>query len=167
MSPMIGENEEQIQEGFSLTSAHTWLKIGKKSDCLLFGSKPKEYHHMFKIQFSGTSKDKALENCERCIEKLKVYLPVQNESTEEQLMSVSEERIPVTHLVQSVLNPQEKDLQAADPPPALSSDELGAFIKICLLDQHFPAFVEAVEKELHKLTEREQCKESERQSQHK
>lgn len=43
-------------------------------------------------------------------------------------------------------------------PPALgqaawSARELGPFIRLCLMDQHFPAFVEDVEKELQRLAE--------------
>uniref|UniRef100_A0A8C5QGX8 REC114 meiotic recombination protein n=1 Tax=Leptobrachium leishanense TaxID=445787 RepID=A0A8C5QGX8_9ANUR len=142
-----------LLEGFSLISARTWLKVGKKSDCLLFGSRTKEYHRMFKIQFSGPTPDKALENCDRCLQKLKAYLSVQDESGEEQSLSGPGQRISLTKLVHSVLNPQET--RPTFPPPALSSEELGSFLKVCLLDQHFPAFVEAVEKELHKLAERQ------------
>ncbi|KAM8972209.1 meiotic recombination protein REC114 [Pelodytes ibericus] len=145
---------QTLLEGFSLLSAHTWLKVGNKSDCLLFGSQNKlEYHRMFRVQFSGSSTDNALENCSSCIQKLKSYVPVQNGSIEKSSQSVPEERIPLTHLVQSVLNPQTTEMDKAYPPPVLSPEELSAFLKICLLDQHFPAFVEAVEKELHKLTE--------------
>uniref|UniRef100_A0A8C5JII8 REC114 meiotic recombination protein n=1 Tax=Junco hyemalis TaxID=40217 RepID=A0A8C5JII8_JUNHY len=36
--------------------------------------------------------------------------------------------------------------------PAWSARELGTFMRLCLMDQHFPAFVEDVEKELHRLS---------------
>ena len=35
---------------------------------------------------------------------------------------------------------------------AWSAQELGPFLRLCLMDQNFPAFVEEVEKELKKLT---------------
>lgn len=35
---------------------------------------------------------------------------------------------------------------------AWDAEELGPFLRLCLMDQNFPAFVEEVEKELKKLT---------------
>ncbi|KAI1234982.1 hypothetical protein IHE44_0002610 [Lamprotornis superbus] len=53
---------------------------------------------------------------------------------------------------QSVLR-QRPGLPPALWQPAWSARELGPFIRLCLMDQHFPAFVEDVEKELHRLAE--------------
>lgn len=36
---------------------------------------------------------------------------------------------------------------------AWNAEGLGPFLRLCLMDQNFPAFVEEVEKELKKLTE--------------
>lgn len=33
------------------------------------------------------------------------------------------------------------------------AEELGPFLRLCLMDQNFPAFVEEVEKELKKITQ--------------
>ncbi|XP_076204794.1 meiotic recombination protein REC114 [Aptenodytes patagonicus] len=62
------------------------------------------------------------------------------------------ERRSVAQLAQSVLK------QKFEPPlgyrhSAWRAQELGPFIRLCLMDQNFPAFVEDVEKELKKLTE--------------
>uniref|UniRef100_A0A8C3Q3T0 Uncharacterized protein n=1 Tax=Geospiza parvula TaxID=87175 RepID=A0A8C3Q3T0_GEOPR len=46
---------------------------------------------------------------------------------------------------------QRPELPAALRQPAWSARELGNFIRLCLMDQHFPAFVEDVERELHRL----------------
>lgn len=54
--------------------------------------------------------------------------------------------------LQSVLN-QKFELPLAYRHSAWSAQELGPFIRLCLMDQHFPAFVEDVEKELKKLVE--------------
>uniref|UniRef100_A0A5F9CBQ1 REC114 meiotic recombination protein n=1 Tax=Oryctolagus cuniculus TaxID=9986 RepID=A0A5F9CBQ1_RABIT len=59
-------------------------------------------------------------------------------------------RTSVTELAQAILATEEL-------PPAYrqcprGAGELGPFLRLCLLDQHFPAFVEEVEKELEKLT---------------
>ncbi|XP_053319699.1 meiotic recombination protein REC114 [Spea bombifrons] len=163
-----------LLEGFSLISAQTWLKVGKKADCLLFGSKIGEDSRMFRVQFSGESKQEAVESCDRCSQKLKTYLPVETGPLEETCCSAAKQKISVTALAQvcictgstllkycrstyleSLQKPHSSNIGPAYPQPPLSPEELGVFLRTCLLDQHFPAFVEAVEKELYKLTESE------------
>ncbi|NWX45344.1 RE114 protein, partial [Steatornis caripensis] len=63
-----------------------------------------------------------------------------------------EERRSVTQLAQSVLN-KNSELPLVYQHSVWRAQELGPFIRLCLMDQHFPAFVEDVEKELKKLTE--------------
>lgn len=53
-------------------------------------------------------------------------------------------------LPQSLLTSEE--LPLVYEQPAWSVEGLGPFLRLCLLDQHFPAFVEEVERELKKLT---------------
>ncbi|XP_075064415.1 meiotic recombination protein REC114 isoform X3 [Mixophyes fleayi] len=103
-----------LLEGFSLISAKSWLKVGKNSDCLLFGTKAK------------------------------------NESSQ----TFREERIHVAQVAESMLSQRVNDLGTTYQYPALSVVELGSFLKLCLLDKDFPAFVEAVEQELNKLTQK-------------
>ncbi|NXA24498.1 RE114 protein, partial [Ibidorhyncha struthersii] len=62
------------------------------------------------------------------------------------------ERRSVTQLAQSVLK-KTFELPLAYRHSAWHAQELGPFIRLCLMDQNFPAFVEDVEKELKKLTE--------------
>nr|XP_009934201.1 PREDICTED: meiotic recombination protein REC114 [Opisthocomus hoazin] len=62
------------------------------------------------------------------------------------------ERRSVTQLAQSVLK-KEFELPLAYRHSVWPAEELGPFIRLCLMDQSFPAFVEDVEKELRKLTE--------------
>ncbi|NXG73355.1 RE114 protein, partial [Baryphthengus martii] len=62
------------------------------------------------------------------------------------------ERRSVTQLAQSVLR-KRRELPLAYRHTAWRARELGPFIRLCLMDQNFPAFVEDVEKELKKLTE--------------
>ncbi|XP_045651207.1 meiotic recombination protein REC114 isoform X2 [Ursus americanus] len=65
-------------------------------------------------------------------------------------MSASGGRSSVSSLAQSLL------VSEARPPvceqSAWDAEELGPFLRLCLMDQNFPAFVEEVEKELKKLT---------------
>nr|XP_025971271.1 meiotic recombination protein REC114 [Dromaius novaehollandiae] len=62
------------------------------------------------------------------------------------------ERRSVTQLAQSVLK-SKSELPLVYRHSVWSAQELGPFIRLCLMDQNFPAFVEDVEKELKKLTE--------------
>ncbi|NXY70216.1 RE114 protein, partial [Glareola pratincola] len=62
------------------------------------------------------------------------------------------ERRSVTQLAQSVLR-KKFELPLVYEHSAWRAQELGPFIRLCLMDQNFPAFVEDVEKELKKLTE--------------
>ncbi|XP_053575279.1 meiotic recombination protein REC114 [Bombina bombina] len=288
-----------LLEGFSLISAETWLKVGRKSDCILFGSKNQQESRMFRVQFNGETKEEAVKSCDMCVQKLQLYVPVQvskhlcykvkrNNTDEDRARAQREEmrerflrrgyqnrlleqhiteinsqettdkrgdrgteaekmtlvttyaadknglntilkenwkilslednlpfktmekprigyrrgkslkdilssviqrqedpRLPMTLLLrgntsttptihlsrilsssspQTELRPQEQtgglslltpceDVGTIYQHSILSTDELGSFLRLCLLDQHFPAFVEAVEKELQKLTE--------------
>ncbi|CAM2099406.1 unnamed protein product [Caretta caretta] len=53
----------------------------------------------------------------------------------------------------SVLKSSTFELPLAYQHSVWTAEELGPFIRLCLMDQNFPAFVEEVEKELKKLTE--------------
>uniref|UniRef100_A0A8C8VGG1 REC114 meiotic recombination protein n=1 Tax=Pelusios castaneus TaxID=367368 RepID=A0A8C8VGG1_9SAUR len=182
-----------VLEGFSLIDAHKWLKIVRRADCLLFGSKLKNECRMFRIQFDGDSKEQALEHCYNCVQKLADYVTVQ--VTEETTLQLGPPGGPALlravgppslrgrpgsflpgpgqgpsptleeHLLcktagvlttewkESVLKSSTSELPLAYQHSVWSADELGPFIRLCLLDQNFPAFVEEVEKELKKLTE--------------
>ncbi|XP_072258231.1 meiotic recombination protein REC114 [Pyxicephalus adspersus] len=142
-----------LLEGFSLSLAKTWLKIGKKFDRLLFGSKTQEESRMFRVQFKGKSKEEALENCDSCFQKLQYYLGDQNEAIGESIQSFTYQSIGVAQVAQSLLKGNVTCLGGTRENLSFSTADLGQFVKLCLLDQHFPAFVENVEKELHKLTE--------------
>ncbi|XP_048225025.1 LOW QUALITY PROTEIN: meiotic recombination protein REC114 [Perognathus longimembris pacificus] len=56
-------------------------------------------------------------------------------------------RTSVARLAQSLLASEELGREAS----AWRGEELGPFLRLCLLDRNFPAFVEEVEKELRKL----------------
>ncbi|XP_033922053.1 meiotic recombination protein REC114 [Melopsittacus undulatus] len=163
-----------VLEGFSLIDSHKWLKIVRKADCLLLHAQAKNEGRMFRVQFGGDSKEEMLENCRSCVQKLTEYVPVQ--ATEEQSQQLYpsfsqlaygdsqpdeplpdsytglEERRSVPQLAKSVLN-KKLELPPVAWHPVWGTQELGPFIRFCLLDQHFPAFVQAVEKELQKLAE--------------
>ncbi|XP_029431549.1 meiotic recombination protein REC114 isoform X2 [Rhinatrema bivittatum] len=184
------------KEGFSLINAHKWLKIGRRNDCLLFGSKIKNESRMFRVQFGGESKEQALEHCGSCVQQLKLYVSIQvfdgqsqellqescsqtskcksqginsqqdatvhnkqdqhEANAEEPIRQIAtDDCISVTQLLKSVLKTG-SELPLAYQYSACSAEELGPFLRLCLLDKNFPAFVNEVEKELQKLaTDRE------------
>ncbi|XP_006731333.1 meiotic recombination protein REC114 isoform X1 [Leptonychotes weddellii] len=183
---------QTLLEGFSLIGSKNWLKIVRRMDCLLFGTTIKNKSRMFRVQFSGGSKEQALEHCCSCVQKLAQYVTVQVPDAVSQELrpgpgplragespgkgcaqgmppqqgpaqnpenpqpcgpasaSASGGRTSVSRLAQSLLVSEER------PPvreqSAWDTEELGPFLRLCLMDQNFPAFVEEVEKELKKLT---------------
>ncbi|XP_069760634.1 meiotic recombination protein REC114 [Narcine bancroftii] len=180
---LISQGGTTLLEGFSLMEAHKWWKAVRKRDCVLFGSKVKNESRMFRVQFSGDSHEQALENCSNCVQKLLLYLDVQNhegrcvnqalllsQSASHQIGSLepeacsedgqsvpqsipSEGRMSIKQLAKSMLGGAVSNLPLAYQQSALTTEELGPYLKLCLLDQSFPAFVEQVEQELKKLIE--------------
>ncbi|NXG57097.1 RE114 protein, partial [Hemiprocne comata] len=170
-----------VLEGFSLIDSHKWLKIVRRSDCLLLCAQSKQNEsRLFRVQFGGDSKEEMLGHCCSCVQKLGEYVPVQEAEEQSQQLchSLSQagsenqvkdstkciyeplpdacsslgERRSVTQLAQLVLS-RNPELPLLQRHVAWRAGELGPFIRLCLMDQNFPAFVEDVEKELKKLTE--------------
>ncbi|XP_070805084.1 meiotic recombination protein REC114 [Pituophis catenifer annectens] len=171
---------KEVLEGFSLIGASQWLKVVRKADCMLVGSKLKSKHRMFRIQFTGDSKTEAEEHCHNCMQKLAEYIPIQvtdaltqelHQShslllTDESQLKDTEQNVllqdtvvnvspthgtmSVAELAQCVLIP-DNQLPLAYQKSTWSAEDLSSFIRLCLLDQHFPAFVEEVEKQLKKI----------------
>ncbi|XP_057579241.1 meiotic recombination protein REC114 isoform X1 [Hippopotamus amphibius kiboko] len=182
---------QTLLEGFSLIASKNWLKIVRRMDCLLFGTTIKDKSRMFRVQFSGSSKEQALEHCCSCVQKLAQYITVQvpdgisqelrpspgplwagesqgkgcvqgippqhgsHQNPEQQRWVPAGTRTPggrtaVAWLAQSLLASEE--LPLVYKQSAWNAEELGPFLRLCLMDQNFPAFVEDVEKELRKLT---------------
>ncbi|XP_068882469.1 meiotic recombination protein REC114 isoform X2 [Aphelocoma coerulescens] len=132
---------------------------------------------MFRVQFGGSSMEEMQEHCCSCVQKLSEYVLVQGAEEQSQQLChglpqdtqgmdtehAPDEPLPdsctslgerrsVAQLAQLVLR-QQPELPLALQHPAWSAQELGPFIRLCLMDQHFPAFVQDVEKELLKLAE--------------
>ncbi|KAB0374513.1 hypothetical protein FD755_013005 [Muntiacus reevesi] len=189
-------------EGFSLIGSKNWLKIVRRMDCLLFGTTIKNKSRMFRVQFSGGSREQALEHCYSCVQNLAQYITVQvpdgisqefrpspgqgkgcvqsippqygcvcihihthtssmatvnnssNNSEQQQRVPADTSspggRTSVAWLAQSLMASEE--LPLVYEQSAWNAQGLGPFLRLCLMDQNFPAFVEEVEKELKKLT---------------
>ncbi|XP_075860655.1 meiotic recombination protein REC114 isoform X2 [Microcebus murinus] len=153
---------QTLLEGFSLIGSKNWLKIVRRMDCLLFGTTIKNKSRMFRVQFSGESKEQALEHCCSCVQSLAQYVTVQvpdgiiqelrpspgPPSASESQGKDRAKSVPLQ--CQSILASEE--LPLVYEQSAWGAGELGPFLRLCLMDQNFPAFVEEVEKELKKLT---------------
>ncbi|OWK58876.1 Meiotic recombination protein REC114 [Lonchura striata] len=170
-----------VLEGFSLIDSHKWLKIVRRAECLLLRAEAKNECRMFRVQFGGSCREEMQEHCCSCVQKLSEYVPVQR--AEEQSLSQDTQGMDTEHAVSDHTPPnpnlclgelgtrsfsqlclheigigkavlrQRPELPPACRHPAWSARELGPFIRLCLMDQHFPAFVEDVEKELHRLAQ--------------
>uniref|UniRef100_A0A670Y103 REC114 meiotic recombination protein n=1 Tax=Pseudonaja textilis TaxID=8673 RepID=A0A670Y103_PSETE len=172
LSEVLDSNEES---GFLILSivisGHFFISRGKEV---------LSKHRMFRIQFTGDSKTEAEEHCHNCMQKLAEYIPIQVTDairqelqdshslllTDESQLKDTEQNVPlqdivvnvspthgttsVAELAQCVLIP-DNQLPLAYQKSTWSTEDLSSFIRLCLLDQHFPAFVEDVEKELKKI----------------
>uniref|UniRef100_W5NB97 REC114 meiotic recombination protein n=1 Tax=Lepisosteus oculatus TaxID=7918 RepID=W5NB97_LEPOC len=67
-----------LLEGFSLLNASNFLKVIQKTDILLFRFKIKSESRMFRVQFEGSSKEEALEQCQSAVIALQQYLFVES-----------------------------------------------------------------------------------------
>uniref|UniRef100_A0A8B9YCP2 REC114 meiotic recombination protein n=1 Tax=Bos mutus grunniens TaxID=30521 RepID=A0A8B9YCP2_BOSMU len=172
---------QTLLEGFSLIGSKNWLKIVRRMDCLLFGTTIKNKSRMFRVQFSGGSREQALEHCYSCVQNLAQYITVQvpdgisqefrpspgqgkgcvqsippqhGNSEQQQWVPAGTSspggRTSVAWLAQSLMASEE--LPLVYEQSAWNAEGLGPFLRLCLMDQNFPAFVEEVEKELKKLT---------------
>ncbi|KFV53332.1 Meiotic recombination protein REC114-like, partial [Gavia stellata] len=91
------------------------------------------------------------ENQVKDTEQNVAVISVVNEPLPDSCTSLGERR-SVTQLAQSVLT-KKSELPLVYQHAVWRARELRPFIRLCLMDQNFPAFVEDVEKELKKLTE--------------
>uniref|UniRef100_A0A8C3KSP3 REC114 meiotic recombination protein n=1 Tax=Calidris pygmaea TaxID=425635 RepID=A0A8C3KSP3_9CHAR len=110
---------------------------------------------MFRVQFGGDSKAQMLDHCCSCVQKLAEYLPVEvtDEQSQKLYPSLLQPANGENQVGQGTAGEGTAELLLVSRHPAWPAQELGPFIRLCLMDQDFPAFVEDVEKELKKLTE--------------
>uniref|UniRef100_A0A8C5SNG3 REC114 meiotic recombination protein n=1 Tax=Laticauda laticaudata TaxID=8630 RepID=A0A8C5SNG3_LATLA len=160
---------KEVLEGFSLIGASQWLKVAQKADCMLVAIMKFGFYFLF-----------AEDHCHNCMQKLAEYIPIQMTDsirqelqhshslllTEESQLKDTEQNVPlqdivvnvspthgttsVAELAQCVLIP-DNQLPLAHQKSTWSAEDLSSYIRLCLLDQHFPAFVEDVEKQLKKI----------------
>ncbi|XP_030233356.1 meiotic recombination protein REC114 [Gadus morhua] len=176
----LGQSSWFTWEGISLIGATEFLKVQRKKDSLLFRCAVKGESRLMRMQFGG-SKAEAQKECSSAVVKLTEYLPVTTQDETASPSSCvsalpnqpptcdhhnnrTAQREPVTsepetvhgslsiqRLAQHFIGQQglSMPLVYRHSPPA--SGRPGAFLRACLLDSSFPAFVEEVEGEMRKL----------------
>uniref|UniRef100_A0A1X7UUK4 Meiotic recombination protein REC114 n=1 Tax=Amphimedon queenslandica TaxID=400682 RepID=A0A1X7UUK4_AMPQE len=146
-------------ESFILWGTSNWIKGVAKGDSILF-----LYHHQmsnrrFRIKLSGGTSGVGLartgvENCRDAVSVLRGLMPVKviddiSQISQEETSGSSKEGESLRERAQSI---SKKPLQQAYISSThLPTDQLSQFIRLCLTDSTFPAFVEAVESELNSM----------------
>ncbi|XP_026150015.1 meiotic recombination protein REC114 [Mastacembelus armatus] len=146
------------------------LKVHQKSDNLMLRLTLKGESRMMRMQFDGSSKAEAIEECSSALEKLMEYMPVttqddaplppnQPPSETCQVKAVGGEpevaqgSLSLKRLTQHFLGETAVTLPQIYHYSSLAQGDLEPILRICLLDPTFPAFVEKVEEELKKLVQ--------------
>ncbi|XP_029904599.1 meiotic recombination protein REC114 isoform X2 [Myripristis murdjan] len=149
-------------DGISLLGASDFLKVHQKSDNLIFRYTVKAKSRLMRMQFGGSSRAEAIKACSNAVVKLMEYLPVTtqdgittpnqppSEITAPLMQTGQGEPVEVEpEIVRGSLSI--KRLSQVHHHCSLPQGNLEPFLRVCLLDPSFPAFVEEVEGELKKL----------------
>ncbi|XP_071750440.1 meiotic recombination protein REC114 [Centroberyx gerrardi] len=168
---MVSQGQECL-DGISLLGASDFLKVHQKSDNLIFRFTVKGESRMMRMQFGGSSRAEALKECSSAVVKLMEYLPVTNQddttpppnqppteitapAMQGEAVGVEPEvvqgSLPIKRLTQHFLGERGVSLPLVYRHCSLPQGDLEPFLRVCLLDPSFPAFVEEVEEELKKL----------------
>ncbi|CAL8349780.1 unnamed protein product [Merluccius merluccius] len=175
---MLVSQGHELLDGISLIGATEFLKVHRKTDHLLFRCAVKGESRLMRMQFGGKSKAAAVKKCSSAVVKLMEYLPVTTQddttlpsscvpappnqpptatTTTEQREVVRSEpetvhgSLSIQRLAQHLIGEQGLSLPLVYCHSSLPTGNLEAFLRACLLDSSFPAFVEEVEGEMRKL----------------
>ncbi|XP_019911514.1 meiotic recombination protein REC114 [Esox lucius] len=161
---------QELLDGFSLLDAPSFLKAQQHSDTLFLRLTVKGESRLVRMQFDGSSKAEALEECGSAVLRLKEYLPVttkrglapaqpppsqpttQAATLDLQAVKTGPEivqgSLSIARLTQHFLGEHALSLPLMYRHSTLRPGELEPFLRLCLLDPSFPAWVEEVEGEL-------------------
>ncbi|XP_059928039.1 meiotic recombination protein REC114 [Gadus macrocephalus] len=172
---------QELLEGISLIGATEFLKVQRKKDSLLFRCAVKGESRLMRMQFGGSKAEAQEEcssavvklteylpvttqdetaSPSSCVSALPNQPPTATTTTTEQ----TAQREPVTsepetvhgslsiqRLAQHFIGQQGLSLPLVYRHSPLPAGDLEPFLRACLLDSSFPAFVEEVEGEMRKL----------------
>ncbi|XP_056135352.1 meiotic recombination protein REC114 [Lampris incognitus] len=172
---------EELLGGISLHGVSDSFKIQRRCDNLVVQCTVKGECHRMRMQFSGSSREEALKECSSATAKLRANLsvttqadatPTPNSAPPPPNQPPAEVAAPVTktrqaevmgaesevqgsvstkYLAQHFLGERSLSLPLVDRHFSLPQGDLEPFLRVCLLDPSFPAFVEEVEEQLKKL----------------
>ncbi|XP_077568740.1 meiotic recombination protein REC114 isoform X1 [Stigmatopora nigra] len=170
---------QECLETIPLIGAGNILKAHQKSDNLLLRNSVKGSGYMIRMQFDGSNKAQAIKECLSAAERLREYVPV---NTLEDALPPNNQPPAEVPVAVTQPCPQQGEAAGAEPEVVEGSlsikrlaenllgiapltlpglyrhalpqpRDLDAFVRICLLDPSFPAFVDQVEGELKKILE--------------
>ncbi|KAM6942704.1 meiotic recombination protein REC114 [Xenentodon cancila] len=145
------------------------LKVQQKCDNLMFRLTVKGESRMIRMQFDGSNRAEAINECSSAAEKLKTYVPVTalddqpptdapapetqtcQDASVEEVPEVAQGSLSVKHLAKHFLGETAVSLPQMYHHSPLAGGDLEAILRVCLLDPNFHVFVERVEGELRKL----------------
>ncbi|KAE8297327.1 Meiotic recombination protein REC114 [Larimichthys crocea] len=164
--------EQESLDTIPLLCGSDSVKVHQKSDNLMFRFTVKGESHMIRMQFYGRSRAEAIKECSSAVEKLMEYMPVTTQDDTPLLPNQSPTEISapvlqtgqgkdmgvepdlvqgtlsIKRLIQHLLGETAVTLPRAYRHCSLAQGDLEPFLRICLLDPSFHAFVEKVEGEL-------------------
>ncbi|XP_034535833.1 meiotic recombination protein REC114 isoform X2 [Notolabrus celidotus] len=174
---LAGVQGQESLDTMPLLCASDSLKVHQRSDNLMFRFTVRGESRMMRMQFDGSSKAEAIKECSSAVEKLMEYIPV---STQKDTLSPSNQTpvgesapvkqtlkgkavgaepevvkgsLSIGRLTQHFMGGTAVALPQVYHHSALAHVDLESFLRLCLLDPSFPAFVENVEGELRKMLE--------------
>ncbi|KAI0242972.1 meiotic recombination protein REC114 [Lamellibrachia satsuma] len=153
---------DTIHENHSLWNARSWMKGISKGDSMLFVYKVKNESRRFRVKFAASSHSSGTEQCSWCVALLQHHFHVKkmnlDGSTDDTSMQeaggsseptkVLDGTVTISKLTQVMSGQLKAALPVAYTHTNIPQEDLGNFIRLCLSDSNFPAFVGEVEKEL-------------------
>ncbi|TRY90181.1 hypothetical protein DNTS_033365 [Danionella cerebrum] len=112
---------QELLEGFSLLGAQSFLKIHHNQDTVLFNITSKGVARLFRLQFDGSSRVEASGFCEKAVEKLRVYVPLQENQSCPESAAPAE---PTTSAPQQQQQQQQQAPEDAPQGPAVATGSL-------------------------------------------
>ncbi|XP_026233387.1 meiotic recombination protein REC114 [Anabas testudineus] len=168
---LVMQGQESL-DTISLLCGYDFLKAHQKSDNLMLQLTVKGEGRMVRMQFDGSSRAEAIKECSRAVEKLKEYMPVTTQDDAPPPLNQPPTEVPAPVIQGKSVGNEPEDVQGSLSLKRLTQHFLGEttvslpqvyhhcslpevdlepFLRVCLLDPSFHAFVEKVESELRKL----------------
>eukprot|EP00731_Ephydatia_muelleri_P010875 Em0005g1461a len=173
----------KIHESFSLWETKKWFKAVMKGDSVLFICRFGDENRRFRVKFSAPGlSTTSIDACKNFAETVGSLISIKDINLASNLTSDSQmccdDSQTATQSVKPLLSSMEMDAVVEDNVMSIQdigkalvtsqghtlgrayaetnfpTEQLGAFIRLCLTDSNFPGFVESVERELNSMLEK-------------